>query len=711
VKRLRKARFIRAVAKVVCALLFIPQLLAWTTLQSAAQAPAHLTVVVVDFNNQSGVGGPLLGRRAAAAMSLQLRQSDNWDPVNQNEVDLKIASLSLHAPFDRSDLERLAHALDAQAVLIGHITSASVSNNPAQASVRIVVELLDVGAGELINGAVATGTASHIGLENASDVLLDEALSKAAFDARQTMERYQLPQGTVQNTTVIGSCTGGGGTEDALVNVGARQGVHEGMRFVVLRGHEVVGYMNASRVDPDKTTARITQNFRGIKPEDIARVIYTLPEGADVGPAANQPQSQVVQPNVTPKQSAHHRNYTGMVRTFAALGLLAGVAALIGNKSGGTSAFNIRAQATRVAGQPAASSAGVLITWARPHQIPPNAIIQYQVYRVDPTMGAPVLIGIAYEASRSWVDTTNATMVNNFFIGTGGDASGPSGPANVPGLTPGNVYQYYIQTIYNEGVSLNAGGTTAGTTAGTTTGTTIGTTAGTTTGTTTTGTTTTGTTTTGTTTTGTTTTGTTTTGTTTTGTTTTGTTTTGTTTTGTTTTGGGATSNSGQGLPLISQPSAFSPTVTPVDPPTLSTPQDRATGVDLTAVTFTWTTVRGADVYSVQVSGDSTNPNSFVEVASALNPSRTAGVTLSATVNIASRFAGRPLLVWQVGAKNSQDGNAPAPNGYVLSDVRSFTPAQAATASVRFNLNGASAALNPTRSNRIVSGHRGGKSR
>jgi hypothetical protein len=301
----------------------------------------------------------------------------------------------------------------------------------------------------------------------------------------------------------------------------------------------------------------------------------------------------------------------------------------------------------------------------------------------------------------------NPTMVNNFFIGTGGDASGPSGPANVPGLVPGNRYQYYIQTVYNEGVTVSTG-TTAGTTAGTTTtGTTTGTT---TTGTTTTGTTTTGTTTTGTTTTGTTTTGTTTTGTTTTGTTTTGTTTTGTTTTGTTTTGGGATSNTGTGL-LISQPSAFSPGVTPLLPPTLSTPADRATGVDLTAVTFTWTTVFGADVYSVQVSGDPTNPNSFVEVASALNPSRTAGVTLSATVNIASRFAGRPLLVWQVGAKNSQDGNAPAPNGYVLSDVRSFTPAQAATASVRFNLNGASAALNPTRSDRIVGGHRGGKSR
>src|SRR5205085_5217704 len=119
-------------------------------------------------------------------------------------------------------------------------------------------------------------TASHIGLENAQDVLLDEALSKAAFDARQSMERYQLPEGTILNTSVVGT------REDAFLNIGTRQGVSTGMRFVVLRGRELVGYLNASSVDADKTVATITQNFRGIKPEDKVRAIYTLPPGADV---------------------------------------------------------------------------------------------------------------------------------------------------------------------------------------------------------------------------------------------------------------------------------------------------------------------------------------------------------------------------------------------------------------------------------------------
>jgi hypothetical protein len=98
-------------------------------------------------------------------------------------------------------------------------------------------------------------------------------------------------------------------------------------------------------------------------------------------------------------------------------------------------------------------------------------------------------------------------------------------------------------------------------------------------------------------------------------------------------------------------------------------------------VTFSWNTVLGADVYSVQVSADPTNANSYQEVAQFINPSRTAGQTVSRTLNIANRFAGRALLSWRVGAKNSQD-RTPPQGGFVFSNVASFTPQQAGTQSV-----------------------------
>lgn len=347
VKRLRKARLTRVVAKTLCAALMAPQMLAWSVRPAAAQR-AERTVIVMDFNNRSGIGGPLLGRRAAAAMSLQLRQSDNWDPVSQSDTDRQIQTSRLHPPFDRVALQTLAHALDANMVLTGDVLSASVSQNPAEARVKIVVRLMDVGSTELVNGAVATGTASHIGLENAQDVLLDEALSKAAFDARQSMERYQLPEGTILNTSVVGT------REDAFLNIGTRQGVQNGMRFVVLRGRELVGYLNASSVDADKTVATITQNFRGIKPEDKVRAIYTLPEGADVADTGPIDRSQrnpgdVVSPDVTPKQGTHHRSLTGPVRVFAGILLALGIVAIAGRKSGTTTAFGIQARSAKVA--------------------------------------------------------------------------------------------------------------------------------------------------------------------------------------------------------------------------------------------------------------------------------------------------------------------------------------------------------------------------
>ena len=100
-------------------------------------------------------------------------------------------------------------------------------------------------------------------------------MNKAAFLARQNLDRQRPPEGTVLNTTVVGD------RYDALINIGARQGVKRGMRFVVLRGgtsgQELVGTGDVSSVDPDKSVLRVIENFRGVKPEDRVRAIFELP--------------------------------------------------------------------------------------------------------------------------------------------------------------------------------------------------------------------------------------------------------------------------------------------------------------------------------------------------------------------------------------------------------------------------------------------------
>jgi hypothetical protein len=601
-KRIRRARISRLVAGALCVLVLGPQLLTGSMRPAVAQQ-AHLSVIVIDFTNRSAIGSPLLGRRAASAMSLQLRQSDNWDPVSQSQVDQKMAELRLRPPYDRVQLQSLARSLDANAVLTGDVLSARVTSNPAQATVKIVARLRDVASGELINGAVASGIASHIGLDAAEDVLLDEALSRAAFDARQKMERTQIPEGTVLNTTVVSETR-----QDALLNIGARHGVRQGMQFVVLRGHELVGYVSASSVDADKTVAAITQNFRGIKPEDNVRAIFTLPEGADVSDTGvitpGQPKpGDVVQPTPGDKPKTSHKSLTGAVRIMAGLLIAAGIYALATRpNSGSTNPFSTAARATSIGGTDPNAAAAVRVTWNRPRQIPPNAVVQYQVYRVDPTSGIPILVGISNEANREIIDTATARQVNNYFNYTGTSDPGTivTTPLDVPALTPGRQYRYYVQTIYNEGVTLDTGDTTTG---------------------------------------------------------------------GTTTTTGGTTTGA---VLKISQPSKTTGFVTPVAMPAVTAPADRST-VDLASVTVAFTTVAGADFYSIQMSADPTNPNSFQEVGRFLNPSRVGGQTATVTVNVANRFAGRTLLLLRVGAKNSSDA-APPINGFVFSNIISLVP-------------------------------------
>ena len=102
-----------------------------------------------------------------------------------------------------------------------------------------------------------------------------------------------------------------------------------------------------------------------------------------------------MKPDVVPKQHGAHRSLTGPLRMFMGLALVAGVVAVAGSKSGATSAFDVTAQSATVPTGTPATSAAIRVSWNWPHQIPPDAIVQYQVYRVDPTMGAPILVGIA----------------------------------------------------------------------------------------------------------------------------------------------------------------------------------------------------------------------------------------------------------------------------------------------------------------------------
>jgi hypothetical protein len=616
VRRLRRGRTARALAKALSLLLLLPYLTVLGARPASAQIASPPTVVVLDFTNRTGVGGPLLGRSAASALILEMTGAERWDVVRESAVQDAINRLSLHRPYDKVDLARLAGAVQASAVVTGEVIGARVTQNPAQASVTTVVRVTDVASQELINGAVTTGTSSpRVGYTGNTDVLLDEAVSKAAYLARQSLDRYQLPEGTVLNTTVVGT------RYDALINIGARQGVKLGMRFVVLRAGDLVGEASCSSVDPDQCVATVQQNYRGVKPEDRVRAIYELqvprtPNGkkrADAGEpvmrvaayAQEQPAPQPGTPGPTttpapttppttepaeppvvqsetnespqPKRKSPNQ---GLRYAMGALAIL-GIAALASRK-GGTEAFSVKADTIRVGSAPA-----VRVRWTRPRQVSHEDVVQYQVYR---TGGGDFdrFVGKVVGDQREFLDTVHDPAdIDEVFTGQPGETTTSTTTIMmVPGIKPGVTYFYTIVTIFRPKVTLNTGDTGGGTGGGTGTGT--------------------------------------------------------------------NTDNSYE----ISQRSSHSNSVTPTSVPAAATP-DGSTAVDFHNVTFTSASVPGATTYVFQASTDPFFKKNVKQLGQPVIVPSAAGGTdiMVGPINLDSLFPSAAQVYWRVGAKNQSGGS------------------------------------------------------
>lgn len=258
----------------VLALVMLSPYLLWAGPASAQRSIP--SVYVLDFNNKTTIGGQLLGRVAAAQVSLQLSESQNWDVVPDAQVQRRIQELNIKQPFDRVNRVQIANGIDATAAIYGTITDARVTTGAApQAFVRMQVLVEDIQTSVLINGAIVEGLSTpRMGYNGDADVLLEEALGKAAFKAREFMDRFRLPEGTVLNTTVVG--TPEQPQLDALINFGARQGVRRGMTMIVTRSLQPVGTLRVTSVDSDISTGRVITNVQGVKPEDRVRAIFNF---------------------------------------------------------------------------------------------------------------------------------------------------------------------------------------------------------------------------------------------------------------------------------------------------------------------------------------------------------------------------------------------------------------------------------------------------
>lgn len=644
----------RWLAWILMVALVAPYLMWAPAARAQATAP---NVYVLDFNNKTKVGGQLLGRLAAAQVSLQLSESDNWFVVPDAQVQRRIQELNLQPPFDRPARVQIANGIDATGAVYGSVLEARVSGQPTpQAYVRLQVLVEDISTGVLINGAVAEGVSTpRMGFTGDADILLEEALGKAAFKARESMDRFRLPSGTVLNTTVVGV---DGSQVDALINIGARQGVRRGMEMIVTRQRQLVGRVKVVNVDPDISTARVLENTQGVRPEDRVTAVFNFsdfgptrtklrsgvpsdgiqlasaksPAGLPGAPQSSEkPEARIARvekdgrfiqfrapqdasaqlaqatvqtpaPVVVDEPEVERGNDEaggrGRILSSSALRMLVGGLFVMGilalGGRGGQNAnraFGVESSGFQT--QIGAPGALIRVTWDRPKTIRSSQVLQYIIWRADTTGGIRIVGAADTDAIHTFLDS-EATRSVNAFDGdpNSNDAGSRDVIDNVPGITPGQQYRYQVATAYLTGLQ----GEDA----------------------------------------------------------------------------------DGDGVPddpdqtWMSPLSMTSPWTTAITPPLITEPV-QGEQVLLSELTVTWQQTPGADQYIIWVSRD--DPTFPEGRRVAFGPFRTLPVDLGGDITVSQtlgadgrrQLAGARTIYVTVGARNSQDAIAPKPRGWIFS--------------------------------------------
>lgn len=275
-----EAPWMRLTARAILAGWLLP--LVFTLLVALSSVPAHAqdapqqTVVVLDFATGSGID-PLLGRKAADALAVELQRSNEFVVVPRQRLNEAVSQSGIKAPFNDTAQIQLAQAVGATSVFSGQITGVQITPNQS-ARVGVLVRQLDAGTGDYINGTQNIESTEQKLSAIANETLVDEAINKAAFAAVRSMRQTTLPFGSVLNTT----------RDDLELSIGARNGVGVGQRYTVLRdvfnqGRNVtervkIGEITIGRVEADQATARLSAGgAAGVRTGDFVREIFQSP--------------------------------------------------------------------------------------------------------------------------------------------------------------------------------------------------------------------------------------------------------------------------------------------------------------------------------------------------------------------------------------------------------------------------------------------------
>lgn len=367
------------------------------------------TWAVLDFANPSGYGSTDVGRLAADSFVVELAKLNRYSVLPRQDLLNAITSNNLTPPLNLTSIEKVGQSLGASAIVAGEISSVSFSQDRRQAKVSIVVRVIDPRSGYLLNGALAEGS-SNVRPIPVSDEesLVNEAFANAGFNAVKQISKFNLPVATV----LIGR-----GVNSVTLNKGSRDGLYNGLDMLVTRNGVVTGTIKVSDVSNNDANAVVTDQGQGIRPEDRATAIYTLPSYSidkSVGSFRTASSGDVSSDSPTHKKKSNFFSGVGGILVALLAGALIISATNQGHSSkslGGAAVQGPHAVAGRATLVGGAQSTTVPTGISLPQSlyvpvavritsdvgnINPNNFLEYHVYRSDApaVLSSPAALGI-----------------------------------------------------------------------------------------------------------------------------------------------------------------------------------------------------------------------------------------------------------------------------------------------------------------------------
>lgn len=224
---MRKNSRCRRLVFVLIVAIVLPYSVSFSQVAPPMRGAKVTSCAVLPFTNRTGHDDPLLPKKASAALTLALEDSEEFLVTSTLDLDRAMKATGVTLPASEAAQARLGVALRIDKILTGTIGELSVNARDGRARCSIEIKMFDVMTQAYLDGAMATATTAPIpGWSGDVTQVINEAMRAAAEMAVTNMFARRVQRGSVDIVTDQG---------DVNVSLGIGDGVVVGTEMLVMR--------------------------------------------------------------------------------------------------------------------------------------------------------------------------------------------------------------------------------------------------------------------------------------------------------------------------------------------------------------------------------------------------------------------------------------------------------------------------------------------